>query len=114
MREMEKFFRTPKMFGRLYRLILACLCASSALIVLVLSVRTTAFAQGNAQSARVDLAPLQPQNGSVDLSITKTHDSRFFCGRGWNIHDYCQECGKPGFSSFDRDHYRYVAFRLEI
>lgn len=77
---MEKFFRTPKMFGRLYRLILACLCASSALIVLVLSVRTTAFAQGNAQSARVDLAPLQPQNGSVDLSITKTHDSRFFVG----------------------------------
>ncbi|GAB4470668.1 MAG: hypothetical protein Kow0088_03760 [Anaerolineales bacterium] len=76
---MIRLIRKPKVVG-LFRLGLPLLCALGALFTLVATVRTTAYAQGAQQVSRIDRLPLQPQNGGVDLSITKTHDSHFFVG----------------------------------
>lgn len=97
---MKNFFRNRKVDVRLYRLILAFLYAVGALMALVLSVRTTAFAQGSGLSARMDLGPLQPQNGGVDLSITKTHDNRFFVGEVGTYTVYVKNVGSPINSPF--------------
>jgi LPXTG-site transpeptidase (sortase) family protein len=88
---MGYFFHYPRTAGRLSRLIVVFLCASGALIALVLSVRGTALAQG----AKVDVALPHPQNSGVDLSITKTHASRFFVGDTGVYTIYVKNLGSP-------------------
>ncbi|PWH18463.1 MAG: hypothetical protein DDG59_05855 [Anaerolineae bacterium] len=65
---------------RFFHLALALACAFGMLTAVVGMVRATAFAQEAQGSNELNGSLNLPQNGGVDLSITKTHDTRFFVG----------------------------------
>ncbi len=73
-------FKQKTKLLRLTRLILPLLCALGGVLAVVGLVRTAALASSTEVGAERSLSPLQPLNGGIDLSITKTHATRFFVG----------------------------------
>ncbi len=71
-------FKQKTKLLRLTRLILPLLCALGGVLAVVGLVRTAALASSTEVGAERSLSPLQPLNGGIDLSITKTHATRFF------------------------------------